>query len=132
MADTGFPRSDEPAGSVALGYLHRDGLRTNVLHLPVRGSGDGGACSTAAAITALWQALFNGAIVPLELVVRPRSEVPDERKRYGLGLWLHPRSGAVLLQGYDAGFSFQSVCDPDAGITHTVISNWTDGVWPPL
>lgn len=133
MADTGFPRSDEPAGSLALGYLQRDGLRTNVLHLPVRGSGDGGACSTAADITSLWQALFNGAIVPLELVaemVRPRSAVPHERKRYGLGLWLHPRTGAVLLQGYDAGISFQSVCDPDAGITHTVISNWTDGAWP--
>jgi CubicO group peptidase (beta-lactamase class C family) len=133
MAGTGFPRSDEPGGLAALGYLERDGLRTNVLHLPVRGSGDGGAYSTAADVTALWQALFTGQIVPAGRVaemVRPRSDVPGARKRYGLGFWLHPRSGAVALVGYDAGVSFRSVCDPDAGIIHTVISNWTDGAWP--
>jgi CubicO group peptidase (beta-lactamase class C family) len=133
MAGTGFPRSDEPDGLAALGYLERDGPRTNVLHLPVRGSGDGGAYSTATDVTALWQALFAGRIVPAGRVaemVRPRSDVPGERKRYGLGFWLHPRSRAVALEGYDAGVSFRSVCDPDAGIIHTVISNWTDGAWP--
>lgn len=133
MADTGFPRSDEPVGRAALGYLGEDGPRTNVLHLPVRGSGDGGACSTAADVAALWQALFAGKIVPLDRVaemVRPRSDVPSDHKAYGLGFWLHPRTTAVVLEGYDAGISFHSVCDPDAGITHTVISNWTDGAWP--
>jgi CubicO group peptidase (beta-lactamase class C family) len=133
MADTGFPRSDEPAGLAALGYLERDGLRTNVFHLPVRGSGDGGAYSTAADVTALWQAVFTGKIVPAGRVaemVRPRSDPPDERKRYGLGFWLHPRSGAVALEGSDAGVSFRSICDPGTGIIHTVISNWTDGAWP--
>jgi CubicO group peptidase (beta-lactamase class C family) len=133
MADTGFLRSDEPAGRAALGYLERAGLRTNVLHLPVRGSGDGGAYSTASDVAALWRALFAGRIVPLGRVaemVRPRSDVPAEGRRYGLGFWLHPRGGAVALQGYDAGVSFSSVCDPEAGTTHTVISNWTDGAWP--
>jgi len=133
MADTAFLRSDEPAGRAALGYLERDGLRTNVLHLPVRGSGDGGAYSTAADVAALWRALFAGRIVPAELVaelVRPRSDVPGEKLCYGLGFWLHPRSGAVLLEGYDPGVSFRSVCDRDCGITHTVLSNWTDGAWP--
>jgi len=84
-------------------------------------------------VSALWQALFTGKIVPAERVaemVRPRRDVPEERKRYGLGFWLHPRSGAVALEGYDAGVSFRSVCDPGAGIIHTVISNWTDGAWP--
>ena len=42
MAHTGFLRSDELPGTAAVGYLDADGLRTNVLHLPVRGSGDGG------------------------------------------------------------------------------------------
>ena len=42
MSATAFLRSDELPGDAALGYLHREGLRTNVFHLPVRGSGDGG------------------------------------------------------------------------------------------
>jgi CubicO group peptidase (beta-lactamase class C family) len=133
MADTAFLRLDEPAGRAALGYLEAEGLRTNVLHLPVRGSGDGGVFTTAADVAALWRALFAGRIVPPARVaelLRPRSDVPEEKKRYGLGFWLHPRTGAVVLEGYDAGVSFRSVCDPDAGVTHTVLSNWTDGAWP--
>ena len=31
--------------------------------------------------------------------------------------------------GYDAGVSFRSVHDPDAAITHTVISNSSEGAW---
>jgi CubicO group peptidase (beta-lactamase class C family) len=133
MADTAFHRLDEPAGRMALGYLEAEGPRTNVLHLPVRGSGDGGVFTTAADVAALWRALFAGHVVAPALVaelVRPRSDVPSEKARYGLGFWLHPRTGAVVLEGYDAGVSFRSVCDPDAGITHTVLSNWTDGAWP--
>src|SRR6266536_954740 len=45
MRDTEFLRSDELPGRAALGYLTVDGPRTNVLHLPVRGSGDGGIYS---------------------------------------------------------------------------------------
>ena len=47
MVDTAFLRSDELPGRAALGYLSVDGLRTNVFHLPVLGSGDGGIYSTA-------------------------------------------------------------------------------------
>ena len=133
MAGTAFLRSDEPAGRAALGYLEAAGLRTNVLHLPVRGSGDGGLFTTAADLAALWRALFAGRIVPSPRVaemVRPRSDVPAERRRYGLGFWLHPTRGAVILEGYDAGVSCRTVHDPDSGITHSVLSNWTDGAWP--
>src|SRR5262245_45528741 len=45
MNDTRFLRLDEPAEGIALGYLRADGARTNVLHLPVRGNGDGGVFS---------------------------------------------------------------------------------------
>ena len=63
MIDTAFLRSDELPGRAALGYLSVDGLRTNVLHLPVRGNGDGGVYSTAADLSAFWDALFAGRIV---------------------------------------------------------------------
>ena len=81
MTDTSFLRSDELPGRAAVGYLDDEGLRTNVLHLPVRGNGDGGIYTTAADVHALWDALFAGRIVSLDTVaemVRPRSDVPED------------------------------------------------------
>jgi CubicO group peptidase (beta-lactamase class C family) len=133
LQDTAFLRSDELPGGVALGYLDPEGLRTNVLHLPVRGSGDGGLYSTAADLHALWGAFFAGRIVGTGWVremVRPRSDVPSESMRYGLGFWLHPTGEATILEGYDAGVSCRSLHDPVTGSTSTVLSNTTDGAWP--
>ena len=132
MADTAFLRSDELPGRTALGYLAADGLRTNVLHLPVRGSGDGGIYTTVADVRALWTAFFAGRIVSPHWVAemtRPRSVAPDQKQRYGLGFWLHGSTDTVILEGYDAGVSFRSLHDPRADVTATVISNWTDGAW---
>ena len=96
MRDTEFLRSDELPERTAVGYLPIEGVsRTNVFHLPVRGSGDGGIYSTAADISLFWRSLFAGAIVSGEWVaemVRPRSDVPSESRRYGLGFWLHRSS----------------------------------------
>ncbi|WP_151081744.1 serine hydrolase domain-containing protein [Nocardioides cynanchi] len=133
LADTAFLRSDELPGRAARHYLGRDGLRTNVLHLPVLGSGDGGAYTTAADLHALWAALFAGRILPLERVAqmtRPRSDWPEEHERYGLGLHLHETGESVWLEGYDAGVSMLSHHDPVSGDTWTVLSNWSDGAWP--
>lgn len=133
MVDTEFLRSDELPGRAALGYLAVDGLRTNVLHLPVVGSGDGGVYSTAADLQAFWEALFAGRIVPSERVaemVRPRSDWPEEDKRFGLGFHLDATSDTVWLEGYDAGVTATSAHQPSSGITFTVISNWSPGAWP--
>jgi len=134
MSDTEFLRSDELPGRTAMGYLGADGAtRTNVFHLPVRGSGDGGIYSTVADISSFWRALFAGGIVSPEWVSRmvgARSDVLQESMRYGLGFWLHASSDLVLLEGGDAGVSFRSGHDPRRGVTHTVISNTTDGAWP--
>jgi CubicO group peptidase (beta-lactamase class C family) len=134
MRDTDFLRSDELPAGTALGYLPIEGVsRTNVFHLPVRGSGDGGIYSTVADISAFWQSLFTGKILPAGWVaemVRARSDVPSESKRYGLGFWLHSSSDSVMLEGFDAGVSFRSVHDPRSDVTHTVISNSSDGAWP--
>ena len=132
MGDTAFLRSDELPGRAALGYLFADGLRTNVLHLPVRGVGDGGIYTTAADVRALWAALVAGRIVPSEWfseMTRPRSDVNDDWK-YGLGFWLRASTEVVALEGYDAGVSFRSLYNPGADLTCTVISNWSDGAWP--
>jgi CubicO group peptidase (beta-lactamase class C family) len=134
MRDTDFPRSDELTGDVALGYLEIDGrVRTNVLHLPVRGVGDGGAYSTVADMRSFWTALVAGDIVSAESVadmLRAHSDAPEHGLRYGLGFWLHPSTDVVFLEGADAGVSARSVQDPTTGLTHTVISNSSDGAWP--
>ncbi|HET8666042.1 MAG TPA: serine hydrolase domain-containing protein [Nocardioides sp.] len=133
LVDTAFLRSDELPGRAAKGYLHVDGLRSNVLHLPVVGVGDGGIYSTAADLHAFWEALFAGRIVARETVaemVRPRSDVPEESKRYGVGFHLHGSGDEVWLEGYDAGVSFLSSHAPSTSTTVTVLSNWTDGAWP--
>ncbi len=135
LASTAFLRSDELPGCAATGYLGIDSDRTNVLHLPVVGSGDGGIYSTVADIHALWTALFAGRIVSPDWVgemVRPRSVVPAESRRYGLGFWLHASNDTVMLVGGDAGVSFQSSHSPSRQITSTVVSNTSGGAWPIL
>ena len=135
LADTGFWRTDELPGDHAIAYLHATGLRSNVLHLPVLGTGDGGISSTAADLAAFWRALYAGCVVPAEIVAemtRPRSDWPEEERRYGLGFHVHRTSEAVWLEGYDAGVSVCTTYDPASGITHSVIANWSDGAWPML
>ena len=133
MRDTEFLRSDALPGRTALGYLAAgDDLRTNVLHLPVRGSGDGGIYTTVADVRRLWQALFAGEVLPLARVVdlrQPRGET-GERLRYGLGFWIDAASQTIELHGSDAGVSFRSVHDPSTDTTHTVVSNTSAGAWP--
>jgi CubicO group peptidase (beta-lactamase class C family) len=133
MGDTRFLRSDELPGRAALGYLAEDGPRTNIFHLPVRGTGDGGIYSTAADISSMWTAMFAGRIVSMDRIaemVRPHSDVPSESARYGLGFWLHQSRDVVELHGYDAGVSLPKRPRSVERLTCTVISNTSEGVWP--
>lgn len=133
MGDSGFLRSDELPAQAANGYLAADGTRTNVFHLPVRGSGDGGIYTTVSDVTSFWSALFSGKLVSADWVaemMRPRSEVLQGSLRYGLGFWLHASSDVVELHGYDAGVSFRSTHNPGLSTTCTVISNTSQGTWP--
>jgi CubicO group peptidase (beta-lactamase class C family) len=134
MADSAFLRSDELPVRAALGYLFADGPRTNVLHLPVRGTGDGGIYTTAADVRAFWTALTAGRIVAPDWVAAmttPRSDASDTWQ-YGLGFWLLTGTSVVFLEGYDAGVSFRSLHDPASDTTCTVLSNWSDGAWKVL
>jgi CubicO group peptidase (beta-lactamase class C family) len=133
LSATAYLRSDQLPGSAAIGYVAtEDGWRTNQFHLPVRGSGDGGAYSTARDFVAFWAALFAGRILPMSLVdemVRPRSEVRPGL-HYGLGFWLRPELATVMLEGSDAGVSFRTAYEPGSGLLYTVVSNTTGGAWP--
>jgi CubicO group peptidase (beta-lactamase class C family) len=133
LTGSAFLRSDDLPGDAALGYLEAEGNRTNVLHLPVRGNGDGGMYFTADDLHRFWNALLDGRIVSLDTLAemtRPRFDVPSERKRYGLGLWLGRRDSSLMLEGSDAGASFRTTHLPETRTTVTVLGNSSDGAWP--
>src|SRR3954447_6886247 len=129
MRDTAFLRSDELPGRAAVGYLQvEEAWRTNVFHLPVRGSGDGGIYTTAADVATFWRALFAGSIVREETL----AEMLRERSAagaggYGLGFWLPAGGRAVRLHGGDTGVAFVTVHDPDRLLTWTLLSNTGEG-----
>jgi CubicO group peptidase (beta-lactamase class C family) len=106
LVATAFHRSDALPGTAALGYLP-DG-RTNVLHLPVRGSGDGGIYTTAADVARLWAWFEQHAWF----------DRMTSGEHYGLGFWLDP----LRLVGCDAGVAFESVHG-----RYTLLANEVDG-----
>lgn len=135
MTRSGHPRMDELPGDVARGYLAGSGLRTNVLHLPVIGSGDGGAVTTAADLASFWSALLGHRIVSastLAALIDPVSTVADDRMRYGRGFWRGLDGDLIILEGYDAGVSARTWHDPASGISASVLANSSDGAWPVL
>ena len=133
LTATAYLRSDELPGDAAIGYLHDDGLRTNLLHLPLRGTGDGGIYSTAADLHRLWTALYDGRILsPAMLAEMTRIHVAeaDEDRAYGLGCWLNSDGSIVGLIGGDAGVGFRSGRALDGSFTYSLLSNKGRGTWP--
>jgi CubicO group peptidase (beta-lactamase class C family) len=135
MTATGFPRSDALPGDCALGYVEIDGeWRTNVFHLPVVASGDGGAYTTTADLARFWAAFMAGRIVGPHAVrdmLTPRSEpAPGDTETYGLGLFLDSETPVAEMHGADAGVSFFSAHHPWTRTTVTTIANTSQGAWP--
>ena len=133
LTHTAYERSDRLPSDVALGYLEDQGDWTNVLHLPVRGGGDGGAVTHADDVDRFWRAFAAGRIVgddAVEAMTRPQHTVPEEGMRYGMGVWLHLSGPAWIIEGYDAGVSFRSTHDPVTGVTASVLGNTSEGAWP--
>ncbi len=133
MTSASFDRSDEFPSNTAVGYLEVDGPRSNILHLPVRGVGDGGVVASVADLHRFWTAFVGGRIVGErwpEEAVEPRSEDTGQPLRYGLGFWLSRRGAELVLEGHDAGMSVRSVHDRAAGMSWTVVSNTSEGAWP--
>ncbi len=134
MTATDFLRSDRLPAGTALGYLG-DG-RTNVLHLPVIGTGDGGAYTTAGDMMRFWDALLTGRIVGRPLVDRMTApghafaDPASAEESYGLGFWIGPDRTTVQLEGQDAGVSFRTGVNPVLGLRYCLIANNSTDVWP--
>jgi CubicO group peptidase (beta-lactamase class C family) len=132
LLETGVLRMDSLPGDVAVGYVEAQGLRSNVMHMPLIATGDGGAITSAADCGRFWDALLAGALVSRESLAHmttPRPGSEAEGMRYGLGMWLHATGPALIMEGCDVGVSFRSTRDPISGLTATVYSNTWDGGW---
>lgn len=130
---TSFLRSDDLPGDAALGYLFEEGDRTNVLHLPVRGNGDGGIYTTADDLHTFWRALTEGRIVneaTVEEMTHPRFDVPEEGMRSGIGVFLGATGPQLIIEGHDAGVSFRSIHNPSTATTLSALGNSSEGAWP--
>ncbi|MFT3862170.1 serine hydrolase domain-containing protein [Micropruina sp.] len=132
LAHTDFLRSDELPGSAALGYLYPDSQRSNIFHLPIEGSADGGAYTTVGDIRRFWLALAAGAIVPSELVEQMTTPATphDPGWPYGLGLWLPTPGGVWAMVGADAGVEMMSEHVAALDLTWTVLANESDKAGP--
>jgi CubicO group peptidase (beta-lactamase class C family) len=133
LTRTAFLRSDDLPPSTALGYLHPTGHRTNLLHVPVRGSGDGGIVTTIDDIQRLWAALQDGVLLPAAMVadaLTARTSDASNGMGSGLGFWLHEDHDAIELHGFDPGVGFVSVVDRARRWSFTVIVNTSRGAWP--
>ena len=133
LTHTEFLRSDDLPSGTALGYIEADGNRTNVLHLPVRGSGDGGLYTTVDDVERFWSALQGGRLLSHTMVAdafTARTDDASNGMANGLGFWLHRDRAAVELHGFDPGVGFVSVVDRQASWSFTVIVNTSRGAWP--
>ena len=130
MTSTDFHRSDRLPGNTALGYL-ADG-RTNVFNLPVIGTGDGGAYTTAHDMLRFWNALLAGKIIERSLVdvMTSSRQQHTSGEQYGLGFWITSDGSTVFLQGMDAGVSLYSGFHLATGVTFCVIANNSTDAWP--
>ncbi|MFE5408775.1 serine hydrolase domain-containing protein [Microbacterium sp. NPDC056569] len=122
MAASGFPRSDLLPPGTATGY--KDDGRTNVFELPVIGSGDGGAHSTAGDLHRFWLALLTGRIVDPSLVALLTERVTADAGDglgYGRGVWLDDDD--LIIAGGDHGVVAASRHHPSSSTTVTGLAN---------
>ena len=135
MADTGYFSLDCLPGNCATGYCFDPKSRSyfsNIYSTEVKGSGAGGAYSTAADLERFWTALMAGRLLP-----RPKAremlspQVPDGW--YGYGVWLKEQADMddylPFIQGNQPGVSFISSYDKHKNRSITLMSNFESDVW---
>jgi len=140
MADTGYYELDRLPANCANAYIHdeeRDEFYTNIYSIDAKGTGAGGAFTTAEDVERFWAGLLGGKIVNQETAAQMiasqlegirRDEDDDDDEGYGFGFWLGGET--PYFQGCDPGVSFiSSFSSRDNGLFVCIISNFGDNVW---
>lgn len=129
MERSGYFAADRLPEGTALAYLP-DG-RTNVFSVPVVGSADGGAFTTAPDLVRFWDAFTMGRLVGepiLGRMLEPHTDtgMDPPNTHYGYGVWLDGSSGAPrarFVEGFDPGVCMISAHLPESGTTITLLRN---------
>ncbi len=123
MDDTGYYELDRLPAGCALSYIFdADGRwRTNIYSVDAKGSGAGGAFTTAGDVETFWDALLGGRLIGPALV-RQMTAPQVKEGRYGYGLWLLD-GGIPSFQGCDPGVNFMTSYDPEKKRSVTILSN---------
>lgn len=133
MDDTCYHEYDRLPANCANVYIYdedKGDYYTNIYSSGAKGTGDGGAYTTAADVERFWRNLFDGNIISKDLLKQmttPQVSVDC----FGYGLWLEKISGRYIphFEGCEDGISFISTYDETDDLLVTLISNKGDNVW---
>ena len=139
MTDTGYYELDRLPARCAFSYIfdeERQEFRTNIFSIDAKGSGAGGAFTTAPDVEKFWAALICGSLICGSSICGSsicgssiRSDLVGEMCRpqvdegiYGYGLWLLD-GGVPSFQGCDPGANFITSYDRSNRRSITILSN---------
>ena len=106
MARTGYYEMDRLPEGCANSYIWdaaRGEYYANIFSVDSKGTGAGGAFTTAGDVRRFWEGLFGGKIVRMETLnemLAPRADAG--KANYGCGIWLK-KDGTPFFQGSDPG-----------------------------
>ena len=124
MFDTGYYELDRLPAKCAFSYIYdenRSDFRTNIFSIDAKGTGAGGAFTTALDVEKFWTCLMGGKLINkdyLNLMISP--QVPGNF--YGYGVWLLG-GRTPSFQGCDPGVNFITSYDLESQIIITILSN---------
>jgi CubicO group peptidase (beta-lactamase class C family) len=132
MHDTGYFELDRLPAKCANAYIFDEQTRryyTNIYSVDAKGTGAGGAFTTASDVERFWQGLSHEKVISRDMFSLMTSPQVNSRA-YGYGFWL-AKDGSPYFQGSDPGVSFISSFDEDRQLIVTVVSNLGQDVWTP-
>jgi CubicO group peptidase (beta-lactamase class C family) len=140
MNDTGYFELDRLPKRCANHYIWDETKQqyyTNIYSVDAKGSGAGGAYTTANDIKNFWQALLSYKLLSSAMTEKMLSvHVHNETgNHYGLGVWFNHESKdsqKPFFTGFDPGVSFVSEFNRESNQLITIFSNYGDNVWSEL
>jgi CubicO group peptidase (beta-lactamase class C family) len=136
MINTGYYELDRLPKKCANAYIWDENKRefyTNIYSVDVKGTGAGGAFTTAIDVESFWDNLLSGKLLSDNLLKEMLAlQSNSEDDNYGYGIWLEKTKEGTLepwFQGSDPGVNFLSIYDRNKKQNITIISNTGNNVW---
>ncbi len=124
MKDTGYFEMDRLPARCAYAYIYdeaRGDYRNNIYSVDVKGTGAGGAFTTADDVEKFWKALSSGKIISKEMF-HEMKKPQGKASFYGYGLWILD-SDTPCFKGSDPGVNFYTSFDLKEERIITILSN---------